>query len=203
MNKSHYNFKQYMTPERWASYWCQINELNKIGLSDVLEVGPGSGVLKAVCATIGIKVNTIDVDPDLKADYTGSVLDLPFADEVYGVVCAFQVLEHMPFKASLEAFGEMSRVAKSFVIVSLPDAAVRWPISIHIPKKGRFVFSVPKVRLYAEEHRFNGEHYWELNKKGYGVGFVVESFVRSSGLKLVDMYRVPENPKHRFMVFKK
>ncbi len=62
--------------------------------------------------TIGVKIETLDIDLVLNPDYVASVFEMPFNDAQIDVVCAFQMLEHLPYEKSLLAFKEMSRVAK-------------------------------------------------------------------------------------------
>ena len=201
VDKSHYDFCKYMDKRRWASMWHQLDEVIKLNPQRVLEVGPGPGLFKAAASAMGVNVETLDLDPELKPDYLASVLEMPFADGSFDVVCAFQMLEHLPFSDSQLAFREMARIASKSVIISLPDAATRWPMSIHIPMIGAVRFSLPKPRLRSPEHTFDGEHYWEINKAGYALNKVISDFRHGVHLSLLRTYRVPENPYHRFFVY--
>lgn len=201
VEKSHYQFGRYVNKRRWMSMWCQLDEVSKLQPVNVLEIGPGPGIFKAVANSIGLKVETLDIDPELKPDHVASVFQMPFGDGSYDVVCAFQMLEHLPFEDSCKAFREMTRVAKNHVVISLPDAQARWPMSIYIPKFGQWSFSIPKPTLGKKPHVFDGEHYWEINKQGYSVDQVLESLVQECAIDLVKTYRVSENPYHRFFVF--
>jgi len=49
------------------------------------------------------------------------------ADKSLDVVCAFQMLEHVPYEKSLAIFAEMAHVARKGAVISLPDAARCWP----------------------------------------------------------------------------
>lgn len=119
------------------------------------------------------------------------------------MVCAFQMLEHLPFDDSLVAIKEMARVAREYIVISLPDAATRWPITIQLPKLGAMEFSVPRPRFSLPVHVFSGEHYWEINKKGYELRKIIDSFTVASGFALLYTYRAHENQYHRFFVFQK
>ncbi|WP_196800572.1 MULTISPECIES: class I SAM-dependent methyltransferase [unclassified Thioalkalivibrio] len=126
----------------------------------------------------------------------------PLDGEAY-VVCAFQMLEHVPYEKSLAIFREMARVARKGAIISLPDAAERWPMAIHIPLVGLRWISIPKPRIGAREHQFDGEHYWEINKAGYSLARVQYDLSNVVSMKMIRNYRVGENPYHRFFVFRK
>ncbi len=201
VDKSIYEFSSYMTKQRWCSVWHQLDEVQKLKPDRVLEIGVGSGLFKVVAATFGILVETLDFDPDLQPDYVGSATAMPFSDAAYDVVCAFQMLEHLPYEASLQAFSEMVRVSRRYVVISLPDARSVWPYKIHIPKFGTHDFLVPRPQLKVPVHEFDGEHYWEINKRDYPFSRVIADF--SKRLRLIKTYRVFENSYHRFFVFER
>lgn len=201
VDESHYEFSRYMKKERWLSLWHQLDEVIKRKPEKVLEIGPGKGLFKFAAKSIGVSVDTFDIDPELNPDYVGSVFELPFEDNGYDIVCAFQMLEHLPFSDSVRAFNEMVRVSNKILIISLPDSQKKWPITIHIPKLGRKTFSISKFWELNSEHIFDGEHYWELNKKNYSIDAVLHELCKSKKCRLLETYRVPENPYHRFFIF--
>lgn len=199
VDSSHYGFSSYMTKGRWASIWHQLHEVHKLAPRTVLEVGPGPGIFKAVALAFGIYVDTLDIDPDLKPDYVGSATAMPFPDGTYDAVCAFQMLEHFPYEVSLQAFRELVRVSRRNIIISLPDARIAWRFLAHVPLLGPRSFLINRPRLMAPVHEFDGEHYWEINKRGYPLSRVITDFSKEAELLLT--YRVSENPYHRFFVF--
>lgn len=201
VEEGHYEFSRYMSKSRWCSVWHQLDEVQKLQPNRVLEVGPGPGLFKTVAATFGISVETLDFDPDLKPDHVGSATAMPFSDGAYDVVCAFQMLEHLPYEAALQAFGEMARVSRGHVIISLPDARPVWRYQVHIPKYGPCDFFIPRPLLKAPVHVFDGEHYWEINKQGYPLSRVIADF--SKYIRLIKTYRVFENSYQRFFVFER
>lgn len=201
VDKSHYGFHKYLNKARWASMWHQLDEVIKLKPSIVLEIGPGPGIFKNIASLLGIKVETFDIDPELHPDHVGSVFQMPFEDKSFDVVCAFQMLEHLPFEQSLMAFREMRRVSKFALIISLPDAAIRYPLSIQFPKFGTVRFSIPKPRFRQASHSFDGQHYWEINKAGFNLSHVTKMLIEQGGVKLLKTYRVHENLYHRFMIF--
>jgi len=199
VNKSHYEFSRYMTKQRWCSVWHQLDQVQNLRPESVLEIGPGPGLFKKIASTFGINVETLDLDPDLQPDHVASATAIPFTDGSYDVVCAFQMLEHLPYEVSLKAFAEMVRVSRKNVIISLPDSRATWRYAIHIPKFGVVDFLVPRPQLRAPKHVFDGEHYWEVNKRDYPLSRVINDF--SKNITLVATFRVPENPYHRFFIF--
>lgn len=200
---SHYYFKKYLHKKRWISIWHQLDEILALNPSSILEIGPGPGVLKALTAHFGIKTETVDLDPELKPDYVALTTNLPFKDKSYDCVCAFQILEHLPYEQSLKAFGEMVRVAKGHVIISLPDAKSLWSYSLYIPKLQQYkIIHIPRPRLRREVHQFQGEHYWEINKRGFPLQKIINDF-SAKNANLIRTYRLDEWTYHRFFVFEK
>lgn len=201
VDQSHYDFGHYMSKERWISTWHQLDEVRKLAPSNILEIGPGPGMFKQIANRIGLHVETLDIDPELQPDHVGSVLAMPFPDNAYDVVCAFQILEHLPYEDALRAFAEIARCKKEHIVISLPDAQPTWRYRIHIPKLGGRQLMIPKPFYRAQEHAFDGQHYWEINKAGYLLQRIVTDF--SKHARLIKTYRVFENPYHRFFVFAK
>jgi ubiquinone/menaquinone biosynthesis C-methylase UbiE len=201
VNKSQYEFACYISKARWNSVWHQLDEVARLNPKNVLEIGPGPGVFKNMASLLEISVETLDLDPELKPNYVGSATALPFPDNAYDVVCAFQVLEHLPYEMSLHAFKEMARVSRRNVVISLPNAKKMWQYEFHVPKFGLYHLLVPNPWWNKLVHKFDGEHHWEINKTGYELDRVIRDLCRFC--KLVKKYRVFENPYHMFFVFEK
>lgn len=181
--------------------WHQLDEVLLLNPRSVLELGPGPGLFKALAVHFGFTVETVDIDPELDPDHVASATDLPFADNSHDCVCGFQVLEHLPYEQSLQAFGEMVRVAKNHIVISLPDAKKLWLYSLHIPIIGKVMFHIPKPRLRPRTHKFHGQHHWEINKQGYPLQKIIDDFTRQN-VKMLKTYR-GNDPYHRFFVFDK
>lgn len=175
VNVSHYNFDQYLSIQRWCSIWHQLDQSIKLKPSSVLEIGSGMGIFKSIGNLFGLNVKTLDLDPDLNPDFVGSVTNMPFEDKKYDLVCAFQVLEHLPYEQAIGAFNEMLRVSKSKVLISLPDSKVLWRYHLYIPMFGPIDFFVPRFTFRETTHEFDGQHYWEINKKGFGLKKIIVS----------------------------
>lgn len=200
VDRSHYEFSHYMDKGRWDSVWHQLDEVARVKPSQVLEIGPGPGVFKSVASQLGLNVETMDTDPDLKPDHLGSATDIPILDDAYDVVCAFQMLEHLPYCDSLRAFREMARVSRRYIIISLPNAKPVWRCQLQVPRKGVMNFLLSNPFWKPRQHQFDGEHYWEINVTGFPLSKVLSDL--SNICKLERNYRVYEKPHHHFFVFR-
>ncbi|MDR2490120.1 MAG: class I SAM-dependent methyltransferase [Spirochaetaceae bacterium] len=200
VNAAHYDFAAYVSKARWNSFYHQIYEIITAEPQSVLEVGIGPGVIKAILKNIGNCIyESMDIDDELKPDHIGSILAMPFQNNQYDVIGCFQVLEHLPYENFERALSELLRVAKKAVIISLPDA--ERVLSLHIPKICHRIFKWPLARKRI--HTFDGEHYWEINKKGYGCNEIIKKIkciCKKHNYMLKKEYRVPENPYHHFFV---
>lgn len=196
----HYEFERYMSKARWNSVWHQLDEVKKLNPNNVLEIGPGPGVFKSVATQFGLEVETLDVDVALKPDCVASVTSLPFENESFDVVCAFQMLEHLPYEVALNAFEEIVRVSRKGVVISLPDAKRLWTLRLPVPFYGPCDIFLPRPQV-RKKHDFDGQHYWEINKLGYHLSRIIVDFSRF--IQLAKTYRVFELPYHRFFVFHK
>ena len=56
--------------------------------------------------------------------------------------------------------------------------------------------------LFAPKHRFDGEHHWEMGKRGYRQARILEA-MESAGLDVRKHWRVPEHPYHHFFELRK
>lgn len=203
VDPTHYAFASYMDKKRWTSVWHQLDEVMRLGPSRVLEIGPGLGLFKAVAGVHGVKVETFDIDPELKPDHVGSVFSLPFSDAAYDAVCAFQMLEHLEYEDALRAARELGRVAAKGCVISLPEAPRRYPMQFTVPRLGLVTWQVPRVYLRPIPNVFDGQHYWEVGRAGFPAARVGADFAVAFGMTLERQYLVPENPRHRFFVFRR
>jgi SAM-dependent methyltransferase len=112
---------EYNTKERTCSYWHQVDSILGLGAATVLEVGPGPGIVTGWLRMAGIDVTTLDNEPRIDSDVTGSVSDIPLEAQSFDAVLCSQVLEHMPIETAGRALSEMRRVARKGAVISLPD----------------------------------------------------------------------------------
>jgi len=200
VGKEAYTFLKYCYPDRWASYYAQLREVIELAPQSVLEVGTGDGVFKNVIRhNTDIAYQNIDVAEDLKPDIVGSVENIPLPEGSVDVVVAFEVLEHLPYEKFEGALTELARVARRAVVLSLPHFGPPLTFSFKIPflPDIRFAWKIP----YPRKHVFNGQHYWEIGKRGYSVSKIRAALSRHF---VIEKEFIPfENQYHHFFVLSK
>ena len=200
VNREHYEFSHYGHVGRFASYHYQLREVLALTPASVLEVGAGDGVFgDYIRRRTAIQYAVLDVAEDLHPDVIGDVREMPFEDDSHDVVCAFQVLEHLPWEGVPQALAEMARVARTHVVLSVPHFAPQLKILLKIP-------FVPEMRAavkipFPKPHRFDGEHYWELGKRGYPVRRFRALLARHGSI--LREFVPFEYQYHRFFIIKK
>lgn len=200
VSKHAYVFDRYVHRERWASYYEQLQQALRLKPTNILEVGVGDKFFgNFIKANTAIPYTSIDIAVDLAPDIVGSVDAMPIADGAFDLVCAFEILEHLPFERFEASVAEIARVAKRHALISVPHFGppVRFSCKIPFLPEIQFAWKLP----YPRAHVFNGQHYWEIGKRGYPVrrikGILKKYFV-------VDRDFVPfESQYHHFFVLSK
>lgn len=202
VDSSYYDFTHYMDQPRWMSFYEQIMQFHALPSgSKVLEIGSGLNINRNHIAEFipGITYETLDIAEDLHPDYLGSAHDIPLPDNSFDAVFAFEILEHLPFEKFEIALKEIKRISKGKVVISLPHFGppIKFLIKIPFLPEIRFAYKIP----YYRKHVFNGQHYWEIGKRGYSAkkikGIISKYFV-------VEEDFVPfNNQYHHFYILKK
>lgn len=197
---TNYQSHTYNYQSRWVSYFTQVDAVLAKNPKTVLEVGVGDGVVCDYLKKRGVAVTTADVDSALKPDTVASVTRLPFPTGAFDVVLCAEVLEHLPFEEFPRALGELRRVARSFVVVSVPHWGPTVHVVVRLPLLGRFqlFWKVP----YPKRHTKEGEHFWEIGKLGYAFGRIRRT-IKEAGFRIEHDFIVPESPYHHFFILKK
>lgn len=134
---------------------------------DVVDVGAGNGLVTVPLREAGHAVVALDLAPTPLSSFSGAravasadALPLPSAS-VDGVVCT-EVVEHLPGPLRTAALGEMARVARSWVILSVPNDEVLESIVVRCadcgctfhPWRHASRFSLPDVQGLLRPHGF-------------------------------------------------
>ncbi len=158
------SWERYEHPERWTSYYYQADLVYSFKPQTCLEVGVGHGFVSHALKTLGISLQTFDVDPELHPDIVGSIEAIPLPDASVDVVLCAEVLEHLPFDRFETCVKEIARVSKKGAVISLPHWGYTLRALWSFPLwKGSWAFKLP----FTKEIPPNGVHCWEIGRTGY------------------------------------
>jgi hypothetical protein len=180
--------RRYMSLPRMITHWHQANAVSEHSLAgaQVLEIGPGAGHTSWLLRQWGMAVTTLDFDPEVRPDIVGDVTQIPCAEGSFDCVLAAEVLEHIPFSEFGKALSELKRVSRGHVVITLPAPFVGASALLNLSgfnPRGLF-FGLP----YWIAHVFDGEHYWELGKRGYSA-WRIRRLIRKHGFRIVSEFR--------------
>lgn len=194
-----YTFFKYVYLSRWVSYWHQINEVLKLEPNNLLIIGVGDSIVADILKRNISEVKTLDIDKELNPDIVLSVDDMPLENNSFDVVLCAEVLEHLSFDKFEKSLREIKKISKKYAILSLPHFSPQFKISFKLPfiKEVKISFKIP----FSKKHKFTGEHYWEIGKKGYS-----SAKIRNIIKKYFNIKRefIPfENQYHHFFILEK
>lgn len=201
VDKKHYNFKKYCFSERWFSYWQQLVEVLDLQPQSVLEIGVGDNVFGDYLKhNTQVEYRSADITEELHPDFITSIDNLQI-DEKFDVVCAFEVLEHLPWEKFQLCLEQLFKVSHKYAVISVPHWGRHFSFSLQIPglPKIRWQF---KLNWFPIKHKFNGQHYWEIGKSGYSIELIRKK-IKESGWQIKKDYVVFDSPYHHFFVLEK
>lgn len=200
VKKEHYS-KGYDDLYRWVSYWTQVDTVKDVTKGKILEIGVGNKTVSNYLKNNGFNLTTCDIDSDLKPDFVSDITDLPFKGNSFSTVLCCEVLEHLPYDRVKKALREINRVTRDYAVISIFAANVGFSFAFKIPFL-KLVYSSIKIPMFWEQHKFNGEHYWEIGKKGYSLN-KVRKLIDTANFKIITEEFSPLNIYHRFFVLRK
>lgn len=201
VEKKYYEWSNYMDKERWVSYYHQISQFHKMkDCQSVLEIGAGLDINRKHIEEFlpHMSYKTLDIAEDLKPDFVGSAHSIPLPDNSFDAVVAFEILEHIPFEEFENSVKEIKRVARKNVVISVPHFGppIKFLLKVPFLPEIRFAFKIP----YYRKHVFNGQHYWEIGKKGYPTKRI--RTILQKHFTLLDEFVPFENQYHHFFILK-
>jgi len=192
---SHYTPEEYDDFKRWTSYWHQIQTIRRCRPRKVLEIGVGSGVLSwYMREKLKLEVTTVDIDRALQPDILSDVRELGshVALGSFDLVCAFQVLEHLPFDQFELALGQLAAASRDHVVITLPNNGRTFQLRLDV---WRLQMAFGRKVGWRRHWHFDGQHYWEVGTIGHSPREVRRRIARVLRLESESVY--PDNPYHR------
>ena len=202
VDKSHYEFTSYLTKERMASYWHQIDEALRLNPESILIVGNGDNLVRDILASRVKEVVTFDIAEDLNPDIQGSVTSLSksLAGKQFDVILCCQVLEHLPYDQFETCLKELYLSSRKSVIISVPQRYYFFEFNVLNTNKKVISLSC-LINKKNKPIVFKGEYYWEIGSKGCSKNQIEKDL---SKMYTIDKsYYVKELPYHRFYVLAK
>ena len=189
VSKEHYHTIDYLSEARFLGLHAQFKECFLVGKDkSFLNIGIGPGFFDAILRADGFNLTTLDIAIDLNPDIAGDILTLPFRDKQFDVVCAFEVLEHLPFSALQHCLREIKRVSAEKAIISLPSQQEIYNCILDIQIKISDRISFRKIVKKPIDKLANSrEHYWEIGFEAVTPQTVI-NVARDQGLILVREY---------------
>jgi len=115
----------------------------------------------------------------------------------YDYIILSEILEHLPFDNFMVALEQMRRVAKKYVVLSLPRWGWLFYVKIKLPflKYKKFYFKLSGLK----KHKIGGRHFWEIGKAGYPLK-KIKYLIKEQKFKIIKDYLDPDSPYHHFYI---
>ncbi len=211
VNKKHY-YLGYDDLNRFISYFYQINWIQELNPSNILEIWIGNKTVSTYLKTQGFNVHTCDFDSTLQPDTCADIRNLPFQNNSFDVILCCEVLEHLPFSELNKVIDELARISSKNLIISVPYCSANFEFLIRFPfiykltsfifsKGRRYIYLLMRIPKFYKKFHFDGQHYWELWTKWHSLS-VFKSILLTQFLIEKEITPVL-NPYHYFFYLKK
>lgn len=172
MNVERLPFDQY---QRYRLVADLLTRLRKKQPLEVLDVGGRTALLRGFLPKD--RVTLVDIEPSAEAGLVlGDGARLPFRDDAFDVVAAFDTLEHVPPQLREAFVAECARVSRGYVVLAGPYHTERVAEAEKLLQK----FLKDKLQLehrYLQEHRHNGLPSRQATEEQLaGLGATVQSY---------------------------
>lgn len=156
---------------QFLSFFYQQKIIKDLKKKNILEIGIGNKFLTNYLKSNDFQITTCDLDQNLNPDYVADIRKLPFENNSFDLVVAFEVLEHLPFADFEIACQEMRKTSREYVVISLPYSSIFFSLTAIFPlirtifKKRYFNFFL-KIPQFFRSNKYDGEHFWEMGRRG-------------------------------------
>lgn len=200
-NISYKYYWESLNDERsYISFLNQVREIYATNPKTVLEIGVGNKLVYNHLKEIGIDVVSLDINKNVNPDCVGDVRKLPIKDGFFDTVCAFEVLEHIPFEYFEKALLELKRVSKKNVVISIPILKTGFEVYMWLPKIHYlyFYFELPLLLKNKGVKDDDTAHYWDVNRIGFSKKKMLK--IISKHFVIKKEFRPRLNKAHWFLV---
>jgi SAM-dependent methyltransferase len=148
--------------EHWRLYWRQqkIMEGLVVPNQHVLELGIGTGFTANYLRSKGVRITTVDIDPDKKPDIIANIANYNFEGQ-FDHVLGYEVFEHIPFERFEELTARFAAgICQGFLFLSVPRNERVWARgTFRLPKLGERSFEITTRKRKIT----SGHHFWEVD----------------------------------------
>lgn len=210
----YYSFQQYNSKQRMLTYWYQIHEVLALRPATVLEIGVGTGLVSSYLRHLGISLTTYDINPELKPDIVGSVLDLAsvLGDQKFDLVLCARVLHHLSYEEFPAALAAIAAVSNRNAVVTLPMEDFRLYLMARYTSSSLHTVSLPLplmlkrkffewLKVYDRDTKFRSGQ-WKINSTRNINLKNIQTQV-SQKWKIEKNYRIPEDSAHYMLALTK
>lgn len=198
-NPLDYYTPNYLSPDRMSSYSYQYSLALETGACTFLNIGSANSILKYLLEKNDVHVIDLDLDWNTKPNVSAALPFLPFSDKSIDVVMCFQILEHLPLIMFGATIKELKRVAKEFILLSLPDQTItnsqRLKYFIYKTFNRPVEWNIYKLR------QIDTEHFWEIGHSNIS-DFAIVNMIKNENLEIIKDFRNQNNRFHHFFVVK-
>lgn len=203
VEEEHY-VKNYDSFGRFISYFYQkeiiLKYFKNTPNNEVLEIGVGNGFLSDYLRKQKINVKTFDIDSNLSPDYKGDITNIgDIVTKQFEMIVCFETLEHIKFEDVESVLEQISTKTNNYLIISIPQIRLYFSLWFKISKINpiNFLISLP----FPMKHKFDGQHYWELGKRGYSIS-KFEKILKNKFI-IENKFVSPLNAYHKVYVLRK
>ena len=211
IDKDYYRFSEYVSLDRFNTYWFQINEVLNLEPKNAAEIGVGTGVAKYLVEGFGVPVTTIDInanlDPDIVSPITAAAAALD--GRQFDVVLCSRVFHHIPVSDVEAALDNISRLSNRYAVLVLAAEDFRFYAALRLTSQRERFFSIPiplfiKRFLLRVSGKSDGYYYniWKVNSSSRTKKSVIDEVIRSK-FHIRKSYPVPKNYGHLIYVLEK
>ncbi|MBN1180640.1 MAG: class I SAM-dependent methyltransferase [Bacteroidales bacterium] len=127
----HYENPSLWIPDRFGLYVKERVDLAlewmPPGIKTILDAGCGNGVYanrfladKSITTVVGVDrsytaLSQVQVDRS-----QANIIHLPFPDQTFDLVVSMEIIEHLPYRMYEQGLGEILRVAKKYILITVP-----------------------------------------------------------------------------------
>jgi 2-polyprenyl-3-methyl-5-hydroxy-6-metoxy-1,4-benzoquinol methylase len=194
----------YFARKQFDTMISQIIDVYKLKPKKVLEIGIGNGFVSSYLRASGIEVVTFDINPKLKPDYVGNILEIEtfFEENSFDLILCAEVLEHIPFEHFEPILSKLQKITKSHMILTLPRShkiLLNFSFKLKVP----FVSYIERsVFLRLNSSEIFQDHHWQIDYKKV-FGFRKLCFILDKKFQITKSYSEKRNRSHQFFIMSK